>query len=564
MDVDVQPSFDGPISAHSPQAGQTTLPAQLPTPAPNAVHVQPTPSYQPTLPQNIVSYNPEILSYQESNRVVDAPINIDPHISAPQDFAPQRPGTKRPFEGSRLSTNLRLKKVFLTSDGILEMIDEPDMEARQQELQNLEERISTHKQMVGEELHTRLTQVNLEMQKLEAQSKALEGWAKQMSTSVTANSNNPYQCSRKQLEDWERQLTRQKLQMAGQSEHDGRIRGQSTLAGRHSVSSATPRKSHRYRNQYIFEEAGYEPDIDKSGKSRVVRKIAKKQPKHKSPDYNLRTKRIRNIFMSFFDKIESERGFGKHVPANKKDVKAYERNEHDGPSASDCRIDVYGHYNSRWNATIAEFVYAKVLKEENLKALPEWMEIQTRALIFRKIRRAATKCRAGMQMTNESEDAEMETEEEYAAVDKSFRHKTRQRTLFKQRLRTCERKLGMAACWDFLGNMISTYGVDGMSSDETGDDETYHIKELLWRKGIEHYLNFINSHRSEVVTGHGSGPRQRVRDGNFTSERDAALKLPRILYDEKWLAIGLYKQDKVLNAISKDEFKWMEIRSSQN
>ncbi|KAL5497978.1 hypothetical protein ACEPAH_2909 [Sanghuangporus vaninii] len=74
MDVDVQPSFDGPILAHSPRAGQTTLPAQLPAPAPYAVHIQPTPSYQPTLPQNIVSYNPEILSYQESNRVVDEPI----------------------------------------------------------------------------------------------------------------------------------------------------------------------------------------------------------------------------------------------------------------------------------------------------------------------------------------------------------------------------------------------------------------------------------------------------------------------------------------------------------
>lgn len=117
--------------------------------------------------------------------------------------------------------------------------------------------------------------------------------------------------------------------------------------------------------------------------------------------------------------------------------------------------------------------------------------------------------------------------------------------------------------WDFLLRLVETLGIGGMSSDDTEDEGGYTIKVLPWRKDIRKHLNYIDDRRQDVVSGRGSQPRKRGL-GTRSSKRNAARKLPRILYNEAWLAIREHDQLDILESIPKQLFRWMEIHDVQD
>ena len=122
--------------------------------------------------------------------------------------------------------------------------------------------------------------------------------------------------------------------------------------------------------------------------------------------------------------------------------------------------------------------------------------------------------------------------------------------------------------WKFMNELVTTYGVDGMSSDESEDNfeeniksTVYNVRVPKWRRKIEKYMDLIDAHQHQVVDGRGSLPRRRRRDpGNkYTSERPAPEGLPRSCYDEEWLQGPTIKQRMVQASVSAETFQWWRL-----
>jgi hypothetical protein len=126
--------------------------------------------------------------------------------------------------------------------------------------------------------------------------------------------------------------------------------------------------------------------------------------------------------------------------------------------------------------------------------------------------------------------------------------------------------------WKWLKKVIKSLGVDGMSSDESGEESddgiittVYRVKKLRWRRRLDDELDFIDKARDYVkgVGGRGTlpGVRRRAVD-NKESERDPVPNLPVAFYDQDWFnnRSAAYRDLKVRP--SKEEFKWFHLTKS--
>lgn len=104
-----------------------------------------------------------------------------------------------------------------------------------------------------------------------------------------------------------------------------------------------------------------------------------------------------------------------------------------------------------------------------------------------------------------------------------------------------------AAAWQVIYDLIDMLGVDGMSSDDSGDETRDEkrwpatVHRMDWRsRELQDILVFIDSHRGKrtALGGYtpGNQPHHRKRfNGARSSKRLAIAGLPRNFYDSAWL-----------------------------
>ena len=128
---------------------------------------------------------------------------------------------------------------------------------------------------------------------------------------------------------------------------------------------------------------------------------------------------------------------------------------------------------------------------------------------------------------------------------------------------------GQPSCeaYKWLQKVIQTYGVDGMSSEESdndGDDiiPTLRVKVMPWRRSIDNELEIIDKQRKKVEAFHNQGSRPMKRErrhaGDVQSTRPPVPDLPRSFYRREWLA-SLGEDELVALGISEEDFPWLNI-----
>jgi hypothetical protein len=120
--------------------------------------------------------------------------------------------------------------------------------------------------------------------------------------------------------------------------------------------------------------------------------------------------------------------------------------------------------------------------------------------------------------------------------------------------------------WRWLQRLIRTLGEGGMSSEESdveNDIETVlRVKNMTWRRAVEREMDIVDHQRlmdDDIFAPQGSKPMKRIRAaGNPTTSRAQVDGLPKVLYNEGWLA-GLTKRQVERLTISEKEFRWMKV-----
>ncbi|KAF9228568.1 hypothetical protein BS17DRAFT_197973 [Gyrodon lividus] len=103
------------------------------------------------------------------------------------------------------------------------------------------------------------------------------------------------------------------------------------------------------------------------------------------------------------------------------------------------------------------------------------------------------------------------------------------------------------------------------SSLENGVENILRVKQMEWRRNIDHELEIIDRERiidSDIFSAQGSKPlpRKRATDNPPTS-RNPVDALPLALYDSAWLLRLTERQSEILQA-SKVTFPWKKFNCS--
>lgn len=121
--------------------------------------------------------------------------------------------------------------------------------------------------------------------------------------------------------------------------------------------------------------------------------------------------------------------------------------------------------------------------------------------------------------------------------------------------------------WQWLQNVLEMLGEDGMSSDDSEDEDAienvYRPRTLAWRRDMEEELKLIDGEHSRLArtqSRRGAKPIPRRRGVGNVSKRDPVCGLPAVLYNERWLAkkTDLYVERTL--QLSQERFKWKSWR----
>jgi hypothetical protein len=114
-----------------------------------------------------------------------------------------------------------------------------------------------------------------------------------------------------------------------------------------------------------------------------------------------------------------------------------------------------------------------------------------------------------------------------------------------------------ALAWEFLNQVVTTLGSDGMSSDESGQEDmepVFFTRAMPWRRDIAKELKIIDTSRyldSDILSPKGAKAAKRIKSTNHTSWKPVR-ELPRQLYSPT-----LLEQDEGI--ASKESLPWMSI-----
>ncbi|KAG8219713.1 hypothetical protein J3R82DRAFT_675 [Butyriboletus roseoflavus] len=260
---------------------------------------------------------------------------------------------------------------------------------------------------------------------------------------------------------------------------------------------------------------------------------------------------------------------------SKEELKLFAEIGLNGPDHFDLQWD-FGHpASSDWNqAVIALLTHklAELQQEEKWTTAPKsqayWEETITQK--FNCIRTIVSK--AKLHLLDDDQSAETNhqvanrlVKEKDASLKKSRRDAHR---MSKYKCRICVTKAtsGLseegsenedACAWRFLHDIVKMLGTDGMSSEESGEDDmesVFFTSVMPWQRDIARELRLINAKSCSLGSGmpsKGAKAAKHIKSTNVML-RKLVKALPPQLYNPEWLAMNQ-------KMASEETFQWLDL-----
>ena len=111
--------------------------------------------------------------------------------------------------------------------------------------------------------------------------------------------------------------------------------------------------------------------------------------------------------------------------------------------------------------------------------------------------------------------------------------------------------------------MLGEHGMSSEESDvENEVEQVLRVKHVVWRRSIEHELDFLDLQRIvdvDVFAPQGSRPMKRIRaPGNPVTSRGAVKGLPRAFYNKAWIVSLTQRKLEGLDVLE-EPFSWMQV-----
>ncbi|PIL27306.1 hypothetical protein GSI_10453 [Ganoderma sinense ZZ0214-1] len=325
----------------------------------------------------------------------------------------------------------------------------------------------------------------------------------------------------------------------------------------------------------------------------------------KSEDRNVHLSQVRRIFSDFFQAAEDEDFCSTHRAAPREVVDKYLDGNGSGPDTGDLHFTDKEPYNNAWNRAICAYLGQEVWNRQRTE---QWTTRKGRAVAaaseaywedailqkFKRTRNAWTKAQRQLIQDSATGRTRMESQEE---VDKRrFDAGEITRTIARQRERRvkrwarrtdiCTTKIQLATTpfektrWTQFLKILEILGKDGMSSDESTDDEDthrpcYRVSLLPWRRNFDKIMEAIDVERLTEQSGYskrGSIPTTRFRQNRTLamseqasatsiciSRRPPVSHLPEVFYDGEWMS---ERADEYVTGVllcsSEEGFEWVD------
>ena len=271
-----------------------------------------------------------------------------------------------------------------------------------------------------------------------------------------------------------------------------------------------------------------------------------------------------------------------------------------GPDKHNLRFDMASGPKSQWNRAVLMILMKKLKKacKESRLRVPDRSEAYYLDILTDRYKRARSAWRRAQLKVTEADALETPAEvEERLLKSKEIQlrqARTRERRaavrvfrlsqgLDTDNAQKYDRRIGVVCevidikeqedavdvdSWKWLKSMLEYLSQDGMSSEDSDDDDndleiTYRPRILSWRRDIEQELKIIDGEYERIArtqNRRGAKPARRKRDArNSVSERDPVCGLPYAFYNREWLLTRTDRFIKQYLKLSTEKFKWKSL-----
>ncbi|KIM55528.1 hypothetical protein SCLCIDRAFT_30313 [Scleroderma citrinum Foug A] len=245
--------------------------------------------------------------------------------------------------------------------------------------------------------------------------------------------------------------------------------------------------------------------------------------KESDTEHNENMEHVRNLFQEVFDHSTDEQFINHDLPT-RKEVTAFTRGDGAGPTMLGLHWDLASSMSMPWNQSVLEFLLVKLTEmrlERGWTTQPRsdayWRDAVGRKFRWIKNLWEKSQPHAGETASQtavrlmEAKDAKLKK----VCADTRRRAKYTHRINITTELASIRSREGNAegVVWKWLSDMVTTLGVDGMSSEESDEEDftsVFHVRMMPWRQDLSHELQIIDSYlKGDVSQGPKSARRIR-------------------------------------------------------
>ncbi|KAG6372665.1 hypothetical protein JVT61DRAFT_7421 [Boletus reticuloceps] len=281
---------------------------------------------------------------------------------------------------------------------------------------------------------------------------------------------------------------------------------------------------------------------------------------------NLNLEHVHHLFKEVFQ-ISKDEDFLLATNPSPEDLKSFTETGLNGPDPFDLRWDFNHPASSDWNQVVIGMLACKLAglrEEEQWTTVPKshayWVEAITQK--FNHIQTVVSKAKPRVLDGHSTETHDQVNDRLVKAKEESLK-KARQdacRMVATQLASQIseETDINKDTCaWRFLYSVVRTLGSDGMSSDESGEDDMepiFFTSLMPWRRDMAKELRIIDTTRSPTTKGVKAA--KCIKSTNVMS-RTPVKGLPTQFYEPVWLA----QNQKMA---TEEFFEWLELISCKN
>ncbi|KAG6373934.1 hypothetical protein JVT61DRAFT_6096 [Boletus reticuloceps] len=296
-------------------------------------------------------------------------------------------------------------------------------------------------------------------------------------------------------------------------------------------------------------------------------------PLSPSPQRRHSKEHVHHLFEEVFQ-ISKDKNFLLVTNPSLEDLKSFAKTGLNGPDPFDLRWDFNHPALLDWNQVVIGMLACKLAglwEEEQWTMVPKshayWVEAITQK--FNRIQTVVSKAKLCVLDGHSTETHDQVNDRLVKAKEESLkkaRWDARRMVKYKHCLQATQlasqtsEETGMnedMCAWRFLYGVVRTLGSDGMSSDESGEDDMeliFFTSLMPWQRDMAKELRIIDTSCSPTTKGAKAA--KCIKSTNVTL-RTPVKGLPMQFYKPVWLA---QKQ----KMASEESFEWLELISHQN